>query len=687
MAAKPLSDSILRRTAELYQEHGIARGAEMAGLRPKTFESRVTTAINQGFCTRADAPLRAGQHTPAEVRSVDHDALRRRLLNGSMTLEQIMARFNCSEAQARDSIESLHRLGLNVRDHGGNWHIDKGILPMRERGSIPVYLSSEDGTYRFGFTSDNHIGSKYARDDVLNKLYDNFAAANVDRVLNAGNWIDGEARFNRNDLLIHGMQAQLDFLVDKYPQRKGIVTYAVAGDDHEGWYCQREGVDIGRMAERTMRDNGRTDWVDLGYMEAFIELQHAASGKSTMLHLVHPGGGSAYAVSYTVQKIVESYSGGEKPAVLLAGHYHKMSYNFFRNVHCIQTGCFTANTLIETSKGRKRISDIVVGDEVITHRGRSRKVTKLFSRPHDGNMVALNYSRRGRPDQTITATPEHPVLIERNDGSRIWMAISDIKPGDVIFVRSGKCEVTGEQIPFFMKMGRNANPMDKQSVRDKLSATKGGKVRTRGGSDGAKHMAEDVLPFCATMSAAGWRMVPVGADVIPDAIGFKDGQAVAFEVEKTTGRVLAHKMAKYEGSEIAKHVDAVEWVNLAQRAKQPRSWYDADGETGFCKVLVVGVNQHALNRTVRVYNFEVDEDNSYVAGNVVVHNCTEDQTPFMRKKKLHADVGGGICELHQDARTGAIDSCRIQFFPFFVRDFYNDRWSMSNDVILADRGA
>jgi hypothetical protein len=58
-----------------------------------------------------------------------------------------------------------------------------------------------------------------------------------------------------------------------------------------------------------------------------------------MLHLMHPGGGTAYAISYTVQKICESYDGGDKPAVLLAGHYHKMSYNVIRNVHAIQTGC------------------------------------------------------------------------------------------------------------------------------------------------------------------------------------------------------------------------------------------------------------------------------------------------------------------------------------------------------------
>src|SRR5690606_12736822 len=61
--------------------------------------------------------------------------------------------------------------------------------------------------------------------------------------------------------------------------------------------------------------------------------------KSAMLLLAHPGSGSAYALSYTVQKIVESLEGGEKPAVGLWGHYHKMMFANVRNVWCIQTGC------------------------------------------------------------------------------------------------------------------------------------------------------------------------------------------------------------------------------------------------------------------------------------------------------------------------------------------------------------
>lgn len=370
MATSPLPNILIHQAAEAYRRAGTHGYRLVQGLASKAFDSRINTAVERGMLRRderrsvpedtpmpseaemrawleengferaAPAPAAPMPQPAAAKPAFDMAALRDALRKAPMTPDDVAQRFGISRARAEVALEDLQQQGLDVQEFGGRFSIGKAPpAPKHERGhELPVYTSRQDGTYKFGFTSDNHLGSKYSRLDVLNDLYDQFAAQEVDRVFNAGNWIDGEARFNMHDLLVHGMDAQLRYLAENYPKRPGIVTYAVAGDDHEGWYCQREGVDIGRYAENVMRDRGRTDWVDLGYMEAFIRLRHAQSGESTMLHNMHPGGGSAYAISYTVQKIVESYAGGEKPAVLLAGHYHKLGYNVVRNVHCIQTG-------------------------------------------------------------------------------------------------------------------------------------------------------------------------------------------------------------------------------------------------------------------------------------------------------------------------------------------------------------
>jgi biotin operon repressor len=270
--------------------------------------------------------------------SFDGEKLRGLLRRGAATLDELSSKLEMTRGQVLDAIDMMRDAGANIHEFGGRYEITATPAPQTKRGAIPEYVSREDNTFVFGATSDNHIGSKYARTDVLNGLYDHFARIGVDRVFNAGNWIDGEASFNKHDLVVHGMDEQLHALAREYPRRPGIVTYAVAGDDHEGWYCQREGVDIGRHAQNIMRQSGRDDWVDLGFMEAYVRLVNANSGLSTMLHVIHPGGGTAYAISYTVQKIAESYEGGEKPACALVGHYHKMGYNLVRNVHMLQTG-------------------------------------------------------------------------------------------------------------------------------------------------------------------------------------------------------------------------------------------------------------------------------------------------------------------------------------------------------------
>lgn len=232
-------------------------------------------------------------------------------------------------------VEELAGSGMNVSIRGSGVELLQS-LPILRHDSIDV-KSMKGKRHVYGVTADNHLGSKYARLDVLNALFDIWADQGVSTVLQCGNIIDGEARFNKFDLIVTGMEQQVDYLIDNWPQRKGIVTEFVTGDDHEGWYVQREGVDIGRYIELKAVAAGRTDMRYVGHMERQISYK-AGSNQST-LSMLHAGGGTAYAISYTSQKQVESYQPGEKPTIILVGHYHKFDYSFPRAVHAIQPGC------------------------------------------------------------------------------------------------------------------------------------------------------------------------------------------------------------------------------------------------------------------------------------------------------------------------------------------------------------
>jgi predicted phosphodiesterase len=250
------------------------------------------------------------------------------------SLTELTDRFNTGYSKIKAAIEELINLGHNIHIKDDNV-LFNNLIPKSEDSILNVKKLST-GSFKFGVTGDNHLASKYERLDVLNSLYDYFESEGITTVYNTGNWIDGEARFNKHDLICHGMDNQIQYFLKNFPQRKNIITRFITGDDHEGWYTQREGVNIGSYMQFKARDMGRTDLVFLGHME-HDEIIKTKLGE-TRVRVLHPGGGSSYATSYSVQKIVESYTGGDKPDILLVGHYHKAEYTYYRGVHIVQTG-------------------------------------------------------------------------------------------------------------------------------------------------------------------------------------------------------------------------------------------------------------------------------------------------------------------------------------------------------------
>lgn len=207
-------------------------------------------------------------------------------------------------------------------------------------GKIDLNPDMWDGEWmKFGYVSDNHLCSHFERLDVLNLAYDMFQREGVKIVLNGGNWIDGEARFNKNEIHTTGFGRQMAYAVKHYPYREGIETWFVSGDDHEGWYNQREGINSGDYFQTLREQDGKFDLKHLGYIEADINLNAGSFDNPLWVRLMHAGGGTAYAISYTAQKIVESFQPGEKPHALFLGHYHKYDKSFIRGVHVWQMAC------------------------------------------------------------------------------------------------------------------------------------------------------------------------------------------------------------------------------------------------------------------------------------------------------------------------------------------------------------
>jgi hypothetical protein len=222
-------------------------------------------------------------------------------------------------------------------------------LPRPSFGYLPLDVIDSGGWVRLGLVADTHLCCKEERLAELHTQYDLFKQEGIVNVLHAGNPIDGYvARINGESVFETTIDGQANYFANNYPQRDGLHTYYITGDDHESWFSP--GFNIGAYIEHVCRKSGRTDLTYIGHVEADIDIRPPGSKVPTIIKLQHPGGGSAYARSYTGQKQVEAFEGGEKPAILIQGHYHVSNHMVERNIHVVSMPGFQDQTIFARKK-------------------------------------------------------------------------------------------------------------------------------------------------------------------------------------------------------------------------------------------------------------------------------------------------------------------------------------------------
>ncbi len=109
-------------------------------------------------------------------------------------------------------------------------------------------------------------------------------------------------------------------------------------------------------------------------------------------------------------------AGGEKGD----GVYPKGEVVLPLHVQCVPDG-----QRVRTLAGDKLIEDVRIGDRVLTHEGRYRRVMRAYLRPFRGDVVRIT-TKSGR---VIVVTPEHPLL-----AGGTWKAACDLVVGDALCV-------------------------------------------------------------------------------------------------------------------------------------------------------------------------------------------------------------------------------------------------------------
>ena len=197
-------------------------------------------------------------------------------------------------------------------------------------------------TVTFGLMGDTQLNSKYTQITYLHKFYKICGQRGITDVYHTGDIDEGEnmRQGHKYECYTQGGDDHVDEIVKNYPRIRGITTHFITGNHDASMYKQC-GIDIGKsLALR------RKDFDYLGRDCARIEIT-----PHCILELRHPWDGTAYALSYKLQKMVEAFEADSKPNILAIGHYHKIEYLFYRNIHCFQTGCFQMQTPFTRGKG------------------------------------------------------------------------------------------------------------------------------------------------------------------------------------------------------------------------------------------------------------------------------------------------------------------------------------------------
>lgn len=176
-----------------------------------------------------------------------------------------------------------------------------------------------------GIVSDTCLNSKYERLDILHTAYRWFKDLNVPYVLHCGNVVEKylAGPTHVDHVIYQSYDRVLDHIKKVYPNI-GVPTYFIGGRNERSYFAR---IARNRETGRSEKTNICADLHETRKDLSFIGWHNARVliAPKTTLALASPKSGSRkpYTISHPIQKIIESYGGGEKPDIQVVGYFNQ----------------------------------------------------------------------------------------------------------------------------------------------------------------------------------------------------------------------------------------------------------------------------------------------------------------------------------------------------------------------------
>ena len=364
------------------------------------------------------------------------------------------------------------------------------------------------------------------------------------------------------------------------------------------------------------------------------------------------------------------------PNTIQLGDVCSLDINQFSEIDLLIGGspCFVKGTRVITSEGYKNIEEIKVGDEVLTHKNRYRKVLAVGGKYSDVCKI------KAQGIIETTTTENHPYYI-RNKNKKglsepIWKEVKEIKKGDYL----GIPIIKKEENPYNLSeeqcwlLGRYVadGHIRKEKRKERKNSYHYQVIYSVGATkvEDFKNKVKDQHFSCYAHSKSVYRCVVsskwltefiiknnfgIGAENknIPSVIlnlpielaqkfieGYLSGDGNKRKENKYRFTTVSYKLVIGMSLLCAKVYKTLNGISLIEtqptkviegRVVNQKPYYQSD--INFIKptktlykvedeYIWTPIKEVRKTKMVeKVYNIEVEEDNSYTANNAIVHNC------------------------------------------------------------------
>ena len=247
------------------------------------------------------------------------------------TFDELKERLELSDIELEGIIDLLNSYGreLTICEEGGVTLVRKHIQIHKD----PVIKPPKEELHKKELlvVSDTHYGSIWCQPSFVNTAAYEAYNRGITDALHIGDITDGDyARLRPNhpkETFLHGSTAQINYVIENLPKYPNLMWHAITGS-HDKTHEFNYGDRVGDMIA-----SKRNDFEYLGEDRAIYMVDNCK------IELFHPGGGTSRILSTKPQNGIDQLASKTKANIQIRGHYHKVYYMLYRNIHTVLCPC------------------------------------------------------------------------------------------------------------------------------------------------------------------------------------------------------------------------------------------------------------------------------------------------------------------------------------------------------------